>query len=737
MMAYPQANTLVVRKVYDTLRDSCYALLEKVIHILGVEKQWKCVRSPLEMVYLPTGQKILFRGLDDPYKLSSLTVTHGVLCWGWLEEAYQISNEEDFDLIDQSLRGTMPEGLWIRWMIIFNPWNKSHWLRTKFFEEEDGTPLVDPMICAFRTNYLINEWLTEADKRFFERMKELNPKQYDVAGLGNWGTPEGMIYDNWEELNFDYNKVAKIPDIQSICGLDFGFSADPTAMACLLVDNANYTIYVYDEIYERGLTSKERAKRIKEKGHAKSEIVYDSANPLDAQELLEEGILNLIPANKTATSILNGINRIRDYKIYIHPRCVNFLIEIQNYAWFVDKNGITQPKPAPGSMDHCLVKGTMVTTINGDIPIEEVKVGDYVLTHKGYRKVVASGITQFSQPIYRMELTDDRVLEGTYDHPIMTDNGFKSLYSITQSNEVYIWRMKSNMTEGCGEDGKESHTICQTIRDCTSTFGRSITDLYQKVCKSITLTAIKPTTTSATLNCVRHRNITTGIPGRKSASNVRKNIWQDNRISAEHGTSQRKVISGMSNTLNNRSSERDLTSVNIAENSSSRSHTEQTNSVQTIVNQPNAERMEQTISQNNVKYAERSSQSTGIQRPELVPVNVRTVYATGRNEDVYDLTVEDAHTFFANGILVHNCMDAMRYAMMGVAITGRGGFIGSVEEDDWKERYKYDVPTDDERQESKEMVLYAPKYNDDEDDNDEDDDEDGEDDDEYGYVYST
>ena len=105
MMQYPEANTLVVRKVFRTLKDSCFTELKWAINRLGVSAYWEIKESPLEMTYLPTGQKIYFRGLDDPLKVTSITVEIGYLCWCWIEEAYEIMNESDFDMLDESIRG--------------------------------------------------------------------------------------------------------------------------------------------------------------------------------------------------------------------------------------------------------------------------------------------------------------------------------------------------------------------------------------------------------------------------------------------------------------------------------------------------------------------------------------------------------------------------------------------------------------------------------------------------------
>jgi phage terminase large subunit len=355
-MAYDKANVLVVRKVADTLADSCYALLEKCAWNLGVHQEFKFSKSPLKIIYKRTGQQIIFRGLDDFQKLTSLDVTYGNLCWMWVEEAYQITRKEDFDRIDESIRGVLPNGLFKRIMLTFNPWNKTHWLRTAFFETEDGKPLNDPDVYSHTTNYLMNEWLEEADYKLYERMKRLNPRQYEVAGLGNWGSPEGLIYENWEEFDFDFNAVARREGVVAINGLDFGFSADPTALVCMLYDEAHYELYIYDELYVRGYTSQMRYDAICKKGHKHSVIYYDSAGSLDSAELMELGMSNLIPYNKAGekNSILNGINFIRSLKIYVHPRCVNTLTEFENYMWYVDKDGVTQPKPQPGSLDHAM-----------------------------------------------------------------------------------------------------------------------------------------------------------------------------------------------------------------------------------------------------------------------------------------------------------------------------------------------------------------------------------------------
>lgn len=327
MMEFPEANTLVVRKTYRTLKDSCFTELKWAIRRLKVEAWWDVKESPLEMTYKPTGQKIYFRGLDDPLKVTSITVEVGALCWLWIEEAYEIMSEDDFDTLYESMLGDCPEGLFKQVTLTFNPWNERHWLKKRFFDNPDENTL------AITTNYLCNEWLSDEDKKVFEDMKIRNPRRYQVAGLGNWGIVDGLVYENWKEETFELEDVQ---NYISAFGLDFGYTNDPSAFFVGFLDKANKRLYVWDEFYEKGLSNKAIANKIIEMGYSKERIVADSAEPKSIDELKGLGI-RAFPAKKGKDSIMNGIQWIQDLEIIIHPRCVNFLTEISNYTWDKDK----------------------------------------------------------------------------------------------------------------------------------------------------------------------------------------------------------------------------------------------------------------------------------------------------------------------------------------------------------------------------------------------------------------
>lgn len=329
MMKFPDANTLVIRKTFRTLKDSCFAELKWAIHRFKVDAFWDVKESPLEMTYKPTGQKIYFRGLDDPLKVTSITVDIGCLCWMWIEEAYEITKESDFDMLDESIRGEVPEGLFKQITLTFNPWNERHWMKHRFFDNPDDQTL------ALTTNYKCNEWLDASDLKVFEDMKKRNPRRYKVAGLGDWGIVEGLVYENWKEQAFTLDDVR---GLHTVCGLDFGYTNGPSAFFIGFLDLENKRLYVWDEMYETGLSNRKIYETITGMGYGKETITADSAEPKSIDELRSLG-LYVHGARKGKDSINNGIQWIQDLEIIVHPRCVNFLTEISNYIWRSDKFG--------------------------------------------------------------------------------------------------------------------------------------------------------------------------------------------------------------------------------------------------------------------------------------------------------------------------------------------------------------------------------------------------------------
>lgn len=337
---YEVSNLLVVRKTYRTIKDSCFADLKWALERTGVLDDWIITQSPLEMTRRSTGQKILFRGLDDPLKITSITVEKGSLCWMWLEEAYEVTSEDSFNMLDESIRGALPTefNLFKQITITFNPWNEHHWLKKRFFDNPDDETL------ALTTNYLCNEWLDAADRKVFETMKEKNPRRYQVAGLGNWGIVDGLVYENWREQEFVLSDIQKQYNLSSAFGLDFGYTNDPSALFCGFIDLDAKKIFVWDEMYESGLSNERIYQNIVSMGYSKERITADSAEPKSIDQLKSFG-LRIKGAEKGRDSVNAGIQFIQDFEIIIHPRCINFLTEISNYTWDKDKFGNKLNRP--------------------------------------------------------------------------------------------------------------------------------------------------------------------------------------------------------------------------------------------------------------------------------------------------------------------------------------------------------------------------------------------------------
>ena len=339
---YSQANLLVVRKVMTTNRDSTFADLQWAIRRLKVGRYWKATKSPLEITYKKTGQKIIFRGMDDVLKLAGITVPVGYLCWVWIEEGFEIDKEDDFDKLDLSApRGQVPAPLFKQTVITFNPWKDTHWLKKRFFDNTPDNAL------ALTTDYRCNEFLDDTDRAVFERMKEQNPRKYDVAGLGNWGVSEGLVFENWTVEAFNIKKVTKEKPWQwrHVFGLDYGYTNDPTAFIAMAVNPLQKVIYVYDEHYEHRMLNSDIAAMIKRKGYSKERIRADAAEPKSNDDLKRLGIGRVQAAEKGRDSVMHGIATLQEYRIVVHRECWNTAAELGTYCWKVDKTGKSLNEP--------------------------------------------------------------------------------------------------------------------------------------------------------------------------------------------------------------------------------------------------------------------------------------------------------------------------------------------------------------------------------------------------------
>lgn len=336
MMKYPESNLLVVRRIFKDHEKSTYSQLQWAMNKLGVTHLWKCTKNPVQMTYIPTGQRILFVGMDDPLSITSVTVPVGALSFVWIEEASQLSSYEAFNKLDESIRADVKPPLFLQVTITFNPWTKNHWLHDVFWKRYlEG----DPDVFFITTTYKCNEFLHETFHRNMEWMKENNPRRYQVAGLGDWGITDGQVFENWKEEEFNISEIInkKVGNsdksyYELMYGLDFGFAQDPTAFVALAVSRKDRIIYLYDEIYEYEFDNTSLANELKARGYEKNVIMADN-DPSRIHELKLKGIRRLRKAKKGPGSLKSGITRLQDFTIVIHPSCQNAIAEFSNYVY--------------------------------------------------------------------------------------------------------------------------------------------------------------------------------------------------------------------------------------------------------------------------------------------------------------------------------------------------------------------------------------------------------------------
>ena len=331
IMKYKESNLLVVRAVYNTHKDSTFAQLKWAQEKLGVSHLWQNTVNPLEMTYKPTGQKILFRGFDDVLKIASTTVAKGYLCWVWVEEAFEIDDLDDFVKLDLSVpRGRVPQHLFKQTTLTFNPWSEKHWLKKTFFDVPRDN------VKTFTTDFRVNEFLDETDLQLFKKMEEENPQKFRVAGLGMWGISQGLVFENWKVQEFDYKSFDE--NYNAFFGLDYGYTNDPTAFIAFMANPEKKELFIFDEHYEKKMLNSHIAKMILKKGFAKERIRADSAEPKSNDDLRRMGISRIQASKKGRDSVVNGINAIKEYKIVVHPRCINTIYELENYVYKKDSN---------------------------------------------------------------------------------------------------------------------------------------------------------------------------------------------------------------------------------------------------------------------------------------------------------------------------------------------------------------------------------------------------------------
>lgn len=310
-------KVLVIRKVGNSQKESCWRLFLELL------SQWKIykycnIRVSDMSIELPNGSILLCKGLDDPEKIKSIVGITDV----WCEEGTELT-EEDFDQLILRMRAKKND---LQMFISFNPVSKASWCYKRWFSKE---AVEHPFI--LKTTYKDNKFLPQQYIEKLENMINTNPVYYHIYALGEWASLDKLVFNNWTVQEFDHKQIKG----ELLCGLDFGYVNDPTAfIASILTED---TIYIFREWGDTGQTNPMIAKAIENMGFAKSLIIADSAESKSIEEIRQNGIYRIRPAEKGPDSVLHGIQKLQQYKIIVHPSCIETITEFENYAWKKDR----------------------------------------------------------------------------------------------------------------------------------------------------------------------------------------------------------------------------------------------------------------------------------------------------------------------------------------------------------------------------------------------------------------
>ena len=323
-----QHKFLIARKVNNTLKRSVFTLFRNLITRWGMSSEFSFNNTDLTITYKKNGSQLMFTGMDDPEKLKSIEGVTGI----WMEEATEFT-QEDFEQLDLRLRGVTKYKKQI--ILSFNPISDQHWIKKVFFDN----PIED--VFTLHTTYLDNAFIDDEYKMVMENKKKTNPRYYNIYALGNWGTAEGLVFNNVETRLIRPEEIVGLTCIQ---GLDFGYTNDPTAFNQTYVDMTNKRLYVYDGFYEKGMTNSQIADAIKAMSAHKHKTTADSAEPKSIDYIRGKGV-RIEAALKGKDSVNSGIDFLSEFEIIVNSHLTDFMVEFLNYSWALDKNGKPTNKP--------------------------------------------------------------------------------------------------------------------------------------------------------------------------------------------------------------------------------------------------------------------------------------------------------------------------------------------------------------------------------------------------------
>lgn len=651
ILQHPKTSLSVVRKTLPALKGSVFRDFKEIM------QDKFCVwdnrnMNKSEMIYtLPNGSFVEFFSTDDEQKIRGRK--RNVL---YCNEANEISYLEWQQLVMRTTQFSIVD---------YNPsFTDEHWLC--------GLNK-DPRTYHFISTYKDNPFLEQTIIDEIESLQHKNKTLWTVYGLGQQAMAEGIIFPEFDIVD-EFPMFAE----RVAAGLDFGYAQDPTAIVqCGIVDN---NLYLDEQCYRTHMLANEIIRELKRIG---LHVYADSADPRLIQEIANAGIV-IYPADKYKGSIMGGLTKMMEYRLCVTKRSVNLIKELRNYVYEQDKDGrlINEPIDA---YNHCFTGDTIVETSCGSKRIDTISVGDYVLTSNGYQRV-SNFFDNGRRKILHIRIFFSNFvveIKATPEHKFKTTKGWKQLKNLTKADVLYT--CKSLMGKSIVYMMENGISLVEQ-NDFIEKCGNSTMGIYQKAIMFTTRIKIHGIMKSAILNLLKvipTSRCTQMNKLKKRALMILKSAWTMQGYLRTSGMELMKARNGIVNTLKN--SEKICSPKYIlacgVEKNLGHIHSETTSFVQTSAKQhidtiqaltmkhENANGAERNLSQTNI--AAQSSVAEVAAENMLQVSEIKKIEIVGEEvANVYDLEVENMHEFFANGVLVHNCIDGIRYYVLG-KILGR------------------------------------------------------------------
>lgn len=278
-------------------------------------------------ITLPNGAQFLFKGMQDPERIKSITGLSDVV----MEEASEFTLD-DFTQLSLRLRDKRHKYRQIYCM--FNPVSKLNWTYRKWFDPDRKPSSDDDRTAIHQSTYKDNRFLDRHNIETIENLKQTNPAYYKIYTLGEFATLDKLVFPDFEKRRLNLSTLGDLP---SYFGLDFGYTNDETAFMHVKVDQDKRVIYVMEEYAKRGMLNDEIARVIKSMGYAKEIVTADAAEPKSIAEIKRAGIQRIRPARKGRDSITQGISFMQQYRLVVDDRCVKTIEELENYTYKKDR----------------------------------------------------------------------------------------------------------------------------------------------------------------------------------------------------------------------------------------------------------------------------------------------------------------------------------------------------------------------------------------------------------------